>query len=81
MQRGDQLKTLNDVVFTENREKIRELIVISDGEDKTLVLKLERDGKEMIVEVNPARVPPFPKSSDGTPPPTGTPITPPDDYY
>lgn len=78
VQPGDQLKTLNDVAFVGNREKIREIV----GSGMTLILKVERAGKEIIVEVDPAHTPPFPTLRPGEAPlPTRTPVWPPSDYY
>lgn len=81
VQLGDQLIALEAVPFAGNREKIKDILRSSVDGDKTLVLKLERDGKEMLIEIRPSlAVPVFPKESD-TPIPTVTPVWPPNDYY
>ncbi len=81
VQLGDRLVSLGDLPIADNRDKVKEMIYGFVAGDKPLALKVSRDNKEMTLAIDPSLARPvIPVARDG-PPPTATPVMPPNDYF
>lgn len=82
LQIGDQLETLNEVPFASEREKAKDLIHQFATNDHALPMKLVRSGQEITIDVTPGGIElPTNPTNNNKPPPTATPVWPPNDYF